>query len=101
MADHIIWQLRIGSKLSGFTVEPDGQWRGMWPGMWPGMWRGMWRVHCPDGYVTDMYNLSWARQHCVSLTRPRGLGGGEKIFWDRREIALGTCSVSDELAGPP
>lgn len=88
MADEIIWQLRIGTRLTGFTVEPDGK------------WSGMWRIHTPRGNVSDMYNLSWARDHCIKLARPRGLGGGEKIFWDRREIipAPGPDGISIEEA---
>ena len=37
------------------TVEPDKD------------WPGMWRVHMPDGHVSDMVNLSRAKDAALSL----------------------------------
>lgn len=77
MADQIIWRLRIGTKLSGFTVEPDGK------------WPGMWRVHSPGGKISDMVNLSRARDaargFAVRAWRDGkgGLPPGTVIHWER------------------
>jgi hypothetical protein len=53
---HELW---IGSKPAGITVEPDTQ------------WPHMWRIRTPDGRVSDMVNLTrakdaalaWAQRH--------------------------------------
>jgi hypothetical protein len=67
-------ELHIGRQMTGFTVRPDAT------------WPQMWRVHAPDGRVSDMANLSRALDAGVAWARPRGLGGGEKVHWYRREI---------------
>ena len=56
----LIWdgrQLRLLSNRSLVlaTIEPDQ------------IWPGMWRVRLPDGYLTDMVNLSRAKDAAASL----------------------------------
>ena len=56
----LIWdgrQLRLFSSrgLVLATIEPDLT------------WPGMWRVRLPDGYLTDMVNLSRAKDAAASL----------------------------------
>ena len=50
-------QLRLGSSRGRVlaSVEPDLT------------WPGMWRVHLPDGYLTDMVNLSPGKDAAASL----------------------------------
>ena len=67
------WRLKIGNKLTGIVVRPDVR------------WHGMWRIHSPDGRVSDMVNLSRAKDAAITWARPRGLGGNEIARWDRRE----------------
>jgi hypothetical protein len=67
------WRLKIGNRLTGIVVWPDSK------------WPGMWRIHAPDGRISDMVNLSRAKDAAISWARPRGLGGKEIATWDRRE----------------
>ena len=50
-------QLRLFSSRAVVlaTIEPDQT------------WPGMWRVRLPDGYLTDMVNLSRAKDAAASL----------------------------------
>jgi hypothetical protein len=50
-------QLRLLSNRSLLlaSIEPDQ------------IWPGMWRVRLPDGYLTDMVNLSRAEDAAASL----------------------------------
>ena len=68
----MIWQLRIGTRDTGLTVCQDT------------CWPGMWRIHYQDK-VSDMVNLTRAKDAAVSWVRPRGLGGTEVIHWSHRE----------------
>jgi hypothetical protein len=47
-------QLKLGSRLLA-TIEPDGT------------WDGMFRVRLPSGHVTDMVNLTRAKDAATSL----------------------------------
>ena len=49
-------------------------------------WPGMWRVRNGD-CLSDMVNLTRAKDAALYWARPRGLGGGEIVRWDRRETA--------------
>ena len=56
----LIWggnQLRLFSRRGRVlaTIEPDLT------------WPGMWRVRLPDGHLTDMVNLSRAKDAAASL----------------------------------
>ena len=53
------WILFYGSKRLGFAVIPDD------------CWRLMWCVRFPDGGLSDMSNLSWARD-AAALIAERG-----------------------------
>jgi hypothetical protein len=47
-------QLFLGRKLLA-TIVPDND------------WPGLWRVHLPDGHVSDMVNLTRAKDAAVCL----------------------------------
>lgn len=70
--DTIEWRLRIGTRLSGFFVRPDSK------------WPGMWRIHAPNGRISDMVNLSRARDACLAQARTTGArqAGNERITWE-------------------
>jgi hypothetical protein len=67
------WLLRIGKRLTGITVHPDEK------------YPTMWRIHAPDGRISDMVNLSRAKDAAITWARPRGLGGTEIVRWEHRE----------------
>jgi hypothetical protein len=48
-------QLRLTTGRLLATVKPDPD------------WPGMWRVHMPDGHVSDMVNLSRAKDAASTL----------------------------------
>lgn len=55
---HLAWdglelRLRAGGVLA--TIEPDGE------------WPGLWRVRTPDGRLSDMVNLTRAKDAALSL----------------------------------
>jgi hypothetical protein len=73
------WRLRLGTRLTGFVLRPDVK------------WPGMWRIHAPDGRISDMVNLSRAKDAARSWAFPRGIGGSEVVRWDYRETAREVC----------
>jgi hypothetical protein len=81
-----IHALFIGGRFTGVDVRPDAT------------YADMWRVH-HLGRMSDMVNLSRAKDAAIAWARPRGLGGNEKVTWHRREIAPDAPPVSEkELA---
>jgi hypothetical protein len=52
----MIYELLVGRKPIGITVRPDDT------------WPAMWRVHWPDGQVSDMVNLSRAKDAATLTT---------------------------------
>jgi hypothetical protein len=48
---HALYLRDRGKPLA--TVEPDAQ------------YAGMWRIHMPDGWVSDLKNLSWAKECAI------------------------------------
>ena len=66
-------RLYIGKSFIGVTVREDAT------------WPGMWRVHSANGQVSDMANLSRAKDAAICCARPRGLGGTEIVRWNLRE----------------
>ena len=74
------FELRIGKRRTGFVVVPDTK------------WPGMYRVRAPDGGLSDVVNLSRAKDAAVCLACPRGLGGSAVAHWDSRET---------DTEGPP
>jgi hypothetical protein len=65
--------LHIGGRFTGIAVVPDGK------------WPTMWRVRMRDGCLTDMVNLTRAKDAAIAYARPRGLGSSEIVRWDHRE----------------
>jgi hypothetical protein len=70
------WRLRIGSRFTGLVIRPDDD------------YADLWRLHY-RGEVSDMVNLSRAKDAAVSWVRPRGLGGSEVAKWAYRETGCG------------
>jgi hypothetical protein len=66
------YKLYIGKAFTGVTVEPDDQ------------WPNMWRIRKGDR-ISDMVNLTRARDAAVAWARPKGLGGEEIASWRLRE----------------
>ncbi len=66
-------RLYINSRFTGVTVVPDAE------------WPDMWRIRHDDGRLSDMVNLSRAKDAAITWARPRGLGGGEAAQWHHRE----------------
>ena len=56
-------------------------------------WPGMWRVRNGD-CLSDMVNLTRAKDAALYWARPRGLGGEEIVRWDHRETP-GAARVSE------
>jgi hypothetical protein len=52
-------ELRLTSGRLLATIEPDGR------------WAGMFRVRLRDGWLSDMVNLSWAKDAAVGLSLDR------------------------------
>jgi hypothetical protein len=67
-------QLLINKRVTGVTVQPDPK------------WPGMFRVHSA-GVVSDIVNLTRAKDAALSIARPRGLGSKERASWKVRETA--------------
>jgi hypothetical protein len=68
--------LFIGGRFTGIVVELDL------------VWPGMWRVRRGDD-LSDMANISRAKDAATAGARPRGLGGGEVARWHHRESRVG------------
>jgi hypothetical protein len=69
-------RLFIGKSFTDVTVRRDTK------------WPSMWRVNTADGWVSDMVNLTRAKDAAIQCARPKGLGGTEIVRWDRRETAV-------------
>jgi len=81
--------LHIGRRYTGVSVRPDFE------------WPGMWRVHQGDR-VSDMTNLSRAKDAGITWARPRGLGSSNVARWHHRETPAITSSIrySEQAATP-
>jgi len=77
--------LHIGRRKTGVSVHPDP------------VWPAMWRVH-QGGRVSDMVNISRAKEAAISWARPRGLGASEVAHWRRRETRAEAGSGGFERA---
>jgi hypothetical protein len=73
--------LYIGRDFTGITICKDAT------------WPGMWRVRSTDRQLSDMVNLTRAKDAAISRARPRGLGGKEVVRWDNRETAVAADPV--------
>ena len=62
-------ELRLYSKRGRLlaTVIPDSK------------WPNMWRVFLPDGHLTDMVNLTRAKDAAIALVLPRLNAGEEPV----------------------
>lgn len=60
--------LYIGTRFTGVAVRPDST------------YPGMYRIHHGER-VSDIVNLSRAKDAALSWARPKGLGGDEVISW--------------------
>ena len=66
-------ELRIGKHMTGFAVVQDAR------------CPAMYRVRSPGGELSDMVNLTRAKDAVIRLDGPRGLGGSDVAHWDTRE----------------
>ena len=66
----ISFELRVGKRRTGFAVVPDTK------------WPGMYRVRTPDGGLSDMVNLSRAKDAAIRWAH---LGGDDVPWWDTRQ----------------
>lgn len=78
------FDLFIGRKFTGVAVVQDKR------------YSAMWRIVGKDGEISDIVNLSRAKDAAITWARPRGLGGRESAHWKHRETALGGPPVSFE-----
>jgi hypothetical protein len=65
-------RLYIGQGPTDIFVRPDDR------------YPGMWRVH-GHGRVSDMVNLTRAKDAAIAWARPDGQGTPKHISWERRE----------------
>ena len=75
------WKLYIGSRFTGVTVVPDDR------------YPNMWRIRHNDR-LSDMVNLTRAKDAAITWARPRGLGGHETIQWNHRETVSGPPRIA-------
>ena len=66
------YRLFAGRKYTGIAVKSDEK------------WPSMWRIHRADGTISDMVNLTRAKDAALSAAR---LGGTEVPRWDYRADA--------------
>jgi hypothetical protein len=66
------YHLRISRKKTGLILKPDAE------------YPNLYRIHY-KGEVSDMVNLSRAKDAAVSWVQPKGLGGAEIAKWERRQ----------------
>ena len=71
-------ELRIGRKRTGFRVVEDDR------------YPGMYRVRYPDGRLSDMVNLSRAKDAVLGMAH---LGGGEVGHWDSRQTRAEASAI--------
>jgi hypothetical protein len=67
-------RLYIGRKFTGIRVVSDEK------------WPLMWRIHWADGEVSDMVNLTRAKDAAVARAH---IGGGAVAQWKCRRRAVG------------
>src|SRR5271168_4219687 len=61
-------------------------------------WPAMWRARSGER-LSDMVNLTRAKDAAIAWARPRGLSGTETVTWHRREIVQVT-PLTHEMAVP-
>jgi len=73
-------ELHIGGRRTGITIQRDA------------VHRGMWRVRQGDE-LSDITNISRAKEAAITWARPRGLGGDEVAHWHHRQSRVGASPV--------
>jgi hypothetical protein len=83
--------LRLGKSFTGVTVRRDAK------------WPGMWRVYSAGGQVSDMANLTRAKDAAISwaLGGMRGLRPGEVVRWDIGRTGLAARPVRFAASADP
>ena len=71
----IEWRLSIGNRFTGLVVCPDPK------------WPSMWRIHY-GGRISDMVNLTRAKDAAIGWVRAEGQGGAKGGRWERRETPV-------------
>jgi hypothetical protein len=71
----IEYRLKIGRKQTGCIVRQDDE------------YPQLYRIHY-KGQISDIVNLSRAKDAGITWVRPRGLGSTEVAKWERRETAV-------------
>jgi hypothetical protein len=66
-------ELLISGRSTGISIVEDAT------------YTGMWRIKHKDGRLSDMVNITRAKDAALSFARPRGVGGGQRVEWHRRE----------------
>jgi|SRR5215831_15126473 len=69
------WRLSIGNRFTGLVVCPDPQ------------WPNMWRIHF-GGRISDVVNLTRAKDAAINWGRAEGQGGAKGVRWERRETPV-------------
>lgn len=70
------YDLHIGPRKTGYSIVLDA------------IYPNMWRVKDKHGNLSDMVNLSRAKDATLSFACPRGLGSGETVKWLRNTRGL-------------
>lgn len=70
------YTLFIGNRDTGIKVIPDST------------HPEMWRVRDRDGRLSDIVNLTRAKEASLSWAFPRGIAGRGRAEWKSRETAL-------------
>jgi hypothetical protein len=84
-------ELYVGSKFTDVSIEPDAK--------WPNMWRSRMGER-----LSDLVNLTRAKDAAITWARPRGVGGGVVAVWHPRETPTEASPVAQNaptLAGVP
>lgn len=74
-------RLYVGRKPTGVTLFRDSE------------WPGMWRIRDKKGRVSDMINLTRAKDASIGWWRVKGLAAHEVPSWRVRQTARGRPPV--------
>ena len=69
----IEWRLYLGTKSTGIVVRPDAK------------YPNMYRVHWPDHPISEMVNLSRAKDAAMRWAGRAGSGDGLRLKWKQSE----------------
>jgi hypothetical protein len=88
--------LYIGKALTRISIERDLTWPNMWrvrQANGAGRHRGSDAPLETNDFLSDITNLTRAKDAAIAMARPKGLGGGEIVRWHRRERRAGGASM--------